>query len=113
MKEFLLVFRGEYGNVPQGNPEEWKSLAKKWQDWKNKLSAQGNWVAVGAQLNPAGKVVRTDGMITDGPYIETKEALMSYCSIKAESIEQAAELSKDCPHLTIGGNVEIREIVKQ
>jgi hypothetical protein len=111
MKEFLLVFRGDYNNIPQGNPEEFKAMAKKWQDWRNKISKQGKWVAEGKQLNPAGKVVKSNGMITDGPYTETKEVLMSYCTIKAESIEDAVELSKDCPHLTVGGNVEIRELV--
>ena len=70
----------------------------------------GKWVADGLQLNPAGKVVKTNGVITDGPYTETKEVLMSFCRIKAESIEEAAELSKECPVLSTGGNVEIREL---
>ena len=111
MKEFMLVFRGDYNKLPQNNQEEFKALAKKWKDWTEKIAHQGKWVAAGLQLNPAGKVVKTDGLITDGPYTETKEVLMSFCRIKAESIEEAAELSKDCPVLTTKGNVEIREIV--
>jgi hypothetical protein len=111
MKEFMLVFRGEYEKAPQNNPEEFKALAKKWKDWKDKIASKDKWVADGMQLNPAGKVVKTNGVITDGPYTETKEVLMSFCRIKAESIEEAAELSKDCPILSMGGNVEIRELV--
>lgn len=111
MKEFMLVFRGDYEKIPQSNPEEFKSVAKKWKDWTDKITEQGKWVAAGFQLNPAGKVVKADGIITDGPYTETKEVLMSFCRIKAESIEEAAELSKDCPVFITGGNVEIREIV--
>ncbi len=67
-------------------------------------------MAAGQRLSPAGKVVRTNGVITDGPYTEIKETLISYCTIKAESMEEAAELAKGCPILTVGGNVEIREI---
>jgi hypothetical protein len=111
MKQFLLVFRGEYSNVPRENPGAFKDIAKKWQDWMNKLSSEGKWVAAGTQLNPAGKVIKPGGIVTDGPYTETKEVLMSYCTIKADSIEEAVKLSKDCPHLTIGGNIEIRELV--
>ncbi|MFZ0452257.1 MAG: YciI family protein [Ignavibacteriaceae bacterium] len=111
MKQFLLVFRGEYGNVPKENREAFKDVAKKWQDWINKLSSERKWVAAGTQLSPEGKVVKPDGLVTDGPYTETKEVLMSYCTIKADSIEDAVELSKDCPHLIIGGSIEIRELV--
>ena len=111
MKQFMLFFRGEYGNVPKENPEAFKDIAKKWQDWTNKLSADGKWVAAGTQLNPAGKVIKPDGIVTDGPYTETKEILMSYCTIQADSMEEAVELSRDCPHFVVGGNVEIRELV--
>jgi hypothetical protein len=33
-----------------------------------------------------------------------------YTLVKAESYEAAVDLAKGCPILTIGGNVEVREI---
>jgi hypothetical protein len=111
MKEFLLVFRGEYEAMPQkASEEEWQAAAKKWQDWIGGIAAQNKWVAPGQQLTPGGKVVRANGVVTDGPYTEIKETLMSYCTIRAESLEEAADLAKGCPILSIGGNVEVREI---
>jgi hypothetical protein len=110
MKEFLLVFRGEYKAMPQGDQEEWQAMAKKWQDWIGGIAAQDKWVAAGQQLSSGGKVVRPNRVITDGPYTEIKETLIGYCTIKAESLEEAAELAKGCPILTVGGNVEVREI---
>ncbi len=111
MKEFLLLFRSEYEALPQrDDPEEWQAMAKKWQDWIGGIAAQNKWGAPGQQLSPGGKVVRTNGVITDGPYTEIKETLISYCTIKAESLEEATELAKDCPILTVGGTVEVREI---
>jgi hypothetical protein len=110
MKEFMLLFRGDYKAIPQDSPKEMQAMAKKWQDWIGGIAAQNKWVAPGQRLNPDGKVVRTNGVITDGPYTEIKETLFSYCTIKAESIEEAAELATSCPILTVGGNVEVREI---
>ena len=40
-----------------------------------------------------------------------KEAIGGYIIIKAGSIDEAAEISKDCPILAMGGNVEVRTIV--
>ena len=111
MKEFLLLFRGEYKAMPQEDPAEWQAMAKKWQDWIGGIVAQNKWLAAGQQLNPEGKVVRPNGVITDGPYTEIKETLIGYCTIKAESVEEAADLAKGCPILTIGGNVEVREMI--
>lgn len=110
MKEFLLLFRGDYQAVPQGDGTDWQAMAQKWQDWIGSLTAQNKWVAPGQQLTPAGKVVRANGVITDGPYTEIKETLFSYCTIKAASLAEAAELAQDCPILLIGGTVEVREI---
>ena len=112
MKEFLLLFRADYEAMPQkDDPEEWQATAKKWQDWIGGIAAQDRWGAAGQQLSQDGKVVKTNGVITDGPYTEIKETLLSYCTIKAETLEEATELAKGCPILTVGGNVEVREIV--
>ena len=43
--------------------------------------------------------------------MELKEAIGGYTLIKATSFDEAAELSKDCPILSVGGSVEVREII--
>lgn len=110
MKEFLLLFRADYEALPQEGSPEWQTTAKKWQDWIGGIAAQNKWVAAGQRLNPDGKVVKANGVITDGPYTEIKETLLSYCTVKAESLAEAAELAQGCPILASGGNVEVREI---
>jgi hypothetical protein len=62
-------------------------------------------------LASEGRVVKSDRLVTNGPYVEIKEAIGGYIIVKADSIDEAAELSKDCPVLNIGGNVEVRMIV--
>ena len=67
-------------------------------------------VQTGKRLSSGGKVVRANGVITDGPYTEIKESMGGYMSIKGESLEEVIELAKRYPILTVGGSVEIREI---
>ena len=59
----------------------------------------------------AGSVVKPDNVVTDGPYVEVKEAIGGYSIIKASSLEEATELSKGCPILSVGGSVEVRPII--
>jgi hypothetical protein len=43
--------------------------------------------------------------------MEIKEALGGFIIVKTDSLEDAAEIAKGCPILTIGGNVEVRELI--
>jgi hypothetical protein len=55
-------------------------------------------------------VVKPTNVVTDGPYTEIKESVGGYTVVKADSLDEAVELAKGCPILTVGGNVEVREI---
>jgi hypothetical protein len=48
-----------------------------------------------------------DPLVTDGPFIETKEALGGYYVVEARDLDQALELAKLCP----SGNVEVRPVM--
>ncbi len=112
MKEFLLVFRrSEVSGEPQPSPEQLQAMMKPWQDWIGNIAAQNKLVSSGNRLLSEGRVVKSDTVITNGPYVEMKEAIGGYIIVKANSIDEAAELSKDCPILKMNGNVEVRTIV--
>ena len=111
MKDFLLLFRTDFTNMPQPSPEQMQALAKKWMDWFGSIAAQNRLTERGNRLVPAGKVIRPNSVVTDGPYMEIKEALGGYAVVKANSLDDAAELGKSCPVLNYGGSVEVREIM--
>ena len=112
MKDFLFVFRTDYSTMPKGSPEEMQALAKRWMDWFGSIAAQNKLVDRGNRLVPgAGKVVKSDNVVTDGPYMGIKESIGGYVIVKAKSMEEAADLAKGCPILKFGGNVEVREIM--
>ena len=111
MKDFLLVFRTDYNNMPKApSPEEMQASTKRWMDWIGGIAAQNKLTDRGNRLVPSGKVVKADNVIADGPYTEIKESIVGYSIVKAGSVEEATELAKGCPILRIGGNVEVREI---
>jgi len=110
MKDFLFVFRADQSAVPMGSPEQMQAVTKQWMDWIGSIAAQNKLIDRGNRLIPSGKVVRPANVITDGPYTEIKESIGGYSLVKAASIEEAVEMAKGCPVLTVGGNVEVREI---
>lgn len=112
MKDFLLVFRTELGQMPKASPEQMQAMAKKWMDWFGSIAAQNKLSDRGNRLVPGvGKVVRPNNVVTDGPFMEIKETIGGYAMVKANSVEEAAELAKGCPIFTYGGSVEVREVM--
>jgi hypothetical protein len=111
MNEFLLIFRRDAEFDARFTPEQLKEATQPWQDWMGGLAAQNKLANMGNRLNIAGKVIKPGNVVTDGPYVEVKESIGGYTIIRADSLEEAAELSKDCPILATGGSVEVREIV--
>jgi hypothetical protein len=109
MKDFLFVFRDK-GMPANVSPDEMQAMTKRWMDWLGGIAAQNKLGDRGNRLFPSGKVVKPGNVITDGPYSEIKESIGGYSIVKADSLEEAAEMAKGCPGLTVGGNVEVREI---
>lgn len=86
----------------------------RWNEVIGWMSEQGIGVS-GLELeDPANaRVVRVrDGetLVTDGPYIETKEVLGGYFLVDCRDLDQAIELAERVP-LADRGSVEIRPLV--
>lgn len=114
MKEFLLIYRREADADAsvQWSPERIQALMKPWQDWMGSLAAQNKLSSRGNRLAGEGSIVKSNNVVTNGPYVELKEAVGGYSIIKAADLKEAAELAKGCPILTVGGTVEVRPILE-
>ncbi|AZA83296.1 transcription initiation protein [Chryseobacterium lactis] len=110
MKEFLLVFRADYKSIPKTSPEQMQANTQKWMNWIASIAAQNKLSDKGNRLEASGQVLKSGGILSDGPYTEIKESIMGYTLINADSLEEATNLCKECPILVFGGSVEIREI---
>ncbi len=74
-------------------------------------------VTGGAQLQPptSSTTVRVqDGraLTTDGPFLETKEALGGYYLLDVDDLDAAIELAARVPAARMGGAVELRPLVE-
>ena len=63
-------------------------------------------------LENSGKVLRgpRGASVTDGPFSETKEIVGGYIMIRAENLDQAVEIARDCPGLDYQLAVEVRPV---
>lgn len=111
MNEFLLLFRMDITSTQQPSPEQMQASMKYWQDWLGGIAAQNKLVTAGNRLARDGKFMKTESLVTNGPYVETKESIGGYSIIKADSYDEAVELSKGCPIFSVGGSVEVRQIM--
>jgi hypothetical protein len=82
--------------------------------WYEKHGGSGKLAEAGNQLAPpaTAKTVRASG-VTDGPFMETKEALGGYSVLETDTIEEAVEIAKTWPGVDRGWmTVEVRPIVE-
>jgi hypothetical protein len=107
MAKFLFVYRDPVEPRPQPSPEEMQQFLALWGQWFEKFP--GAIVDGGDALQPTGRVVKPDGIVSDGPYVEAKEMLGGYSVIEAPDYDRAVAIAKDCPIAMVGGAVEIRE----
>jgi hypothetical protein len=92
--------------------EEQKAIAA---GWKALSDTPGVTPGNGLQPPETATTVRVqDGktLTTDGPFVETKEALDGYCMVEAEDLDAAIEVAAKVPAAAMGGAVEVRPIAQ-
>jgi hypothetical protein len=75
---------------------------QQYMQWVEELTQAGHFVA-GEPLEAGGCHIKQDEVLTDGPFIEGKEAISGYFLIQAASQEQAIEVARQCPIFKSGG----------
>jgi hypothetical protein len=110
MASFLFVYRGSGDAEAKMTPEEMQQVMQKWGAWIGEAMTKGWMVNPGDALTPEGRVVDAKKVVTDGPFVESKEIVGGYSIVTAATIDQAAELAKGCPGLLYGGKVEVRPL---
>ncbi len=114
MNDFMLIFRTDHnpGISTKMSPEEMQGMMAAWQDWIGGIAAQNKLSNPGNRLGSDGKTLKPNNVVTDGPYAEIKEMITGYIVVKADNVDEAVKLAGGCPILKIGGNVEVRDIIK-
>jgi hypothetical protein len=110
MANFLFVYRGNTEAYAKLTPDQMQQNMQQWNQWIGEGLQKGWLVDTGDALTQEGRVVNSKKLVTDGPFVESKEIVGGYSVVKANSIDAAAELAKGCPGLATGGSVEIRPL---
>jgi YCII-related domain len=102
MKEYVLVFSGA-GKMPESDEEKQQAMSA-WNSW-----FEGMGDKVKDQGNPFGssKEVAADGSVSDS----ASSGLSGYTILKADSLDDAVEMAKQCPVLQGGSAIEVYEVM--
>jgi len=109
MKKYLLILTDSTDNYEAMTPDDYQKEIELHAKWMEEL---GDHYESGEALEEETKVIQgNDLIVTDGPFIESKELIGGFYIILANSLNEATDLAKGCPTLRLGGKVEVRPIM--
>jgi hypothetical protein len=107
MEKFILIVRSDLEKlkkIPQEKRfDDWPDMI----GWVQSLIESGNRIE-GAPLSLSGKLISKNEVLSDGPFIESKEGVLGYDLILAENFDHAVAIAKTCPMVKQG--VAMREV---
>jgi hypothetical protein len=102
----LLFERETPGGTADIPPEVMEAHGK----LPERMAEQGGRIVAGMALEQTGTATSIRGeLVTDGPFIETKEALAGVFVIEAGDLDHALTLAKMTP--IVDGGVEVRPLI--
>lgn len=111
MAKYFLLLTGE-GDYAKLSPAEGEATLKSFMDWHQSLAKEGKLLGAERLSDDDYKVLRPgpNPLSTDGPFLESKEAIGGYFLIEADNVDEAAKVAAGCPHLQHGGSVQVRGV---
>lgn len=118
MKYMLLIHQGS--TPTPRDPDAWAQLPEEEQQAVFAAYQELNQtpgVTPGVQMGEPDtattvRVKNGDTLTTDGPFVESKEALAGYLFYEADHLDAAIELAAKIPPARMGGAIEIRPVVE-
>jgi hypothetical protein len=118
MNYMLLIHHGDTPTPQQ--PEAWARLSEDerqaiYRDYQAVAQTEGVTPGVQMEEPDVATTVRVrDGetLVTDGPFVEMKEALGGYLLYDADDLDAAIELASRIPAARMGGAIEVRPVAE-
>jgi hypothetical protein len=107
MSRFVFLFFG-LGSQPAAEDAETAAYNQKWGAWMASLAQEGI-LESGLPLEPRAVRVTAD-TVSDAP-LATQD-IYGYMVVKAESLDAAVALSRQAPHMALGGATIIRPCIE-
>lgn len=112
MKYMLLIHHGRSSN----DSEAWAALSEEEQqavyaDYQAVNQTPGVMPGMGLDSPETATTVRVENgkaLVTDGPFVDIKDAIGGFLFFEADDLDAAIELAAKIPAARLGGAVEVR-----
>lgn len=114
MNEYMLIYKGGDPNwMDNVSKQDMDASMQRWGAWMGRLQEQDQLVSGGSPLAYSGKTLTKEGVVTDIAATEFKELVSGYSIVKAQNIEAATDIARDCPIFSYPNiTVEVRQVIK-
>ncbi|WP_375424366.1 YciI family protein [uncultured Friedmanniella sp.] len=111
MSQYIVLIYEDQTRYATMSPEAWGALIDAHSTFVKQISELGGSMTGGGALASVttATTIKGGGTVTDGPFVESKEALGGYYSFEARDLDHAVEIAKLCP--APFGGVEVRPLV--
>ena len=115
MKYMLLAYTNAASWDEQDvSAEEVQAICRFYIDLEQELTESGEWVSTEGLADPGQtrtvRKVGDDAVVTDGPYVDAKETLVSFAIVDCDSYDRAVEIAARVVAFT-GETTEIRPVM--
>jgi hypothetical protein len=105
----ILIYEAESGYA-NGGQEVYQQVMEAHTRFAQQVPEKGGKLLGGEALEPTATATTIRGdLVTDGPFVETKEALGGFYLVEARDLDHAIEIARLCPARF--GGVEVRPIM--
>ncbi|UQX88384.1 YciI family protein [Jatrophihabitans telluris] len=110
MAQYLILIYEDEAGYANGGEQVFGEVMEAHNRFPGQVESLGGKLLGGNALQPNSTATTIRGdVVTDGPFVESKEALGGYYLIEADDLDQALAISKLCPARF--GGVEVRPIM--
>ncbi len=110
MAQYLILIYEDEAQYAAASPEVLGEVMQAHNDFAAQVEQHGAKLLGGNALQPTGTATSVRGSeVTDGPFVETKEALGGYYLVDAPDLDAALAVAKLCPARF--GGVEVRPVM--
>ena len=113
MKNYIILFREPDGRIDNHSEEELKLHRQHWSEWLGQWQSEGRLTG-GNSLTLEGRLITGDGTeITNTTHKVGTEIVGGFLLLKANNLDEAAEIISSCPIFESDGYAEVRELSNQ
>ena len=110
MAEYMILIFEDESAYATATPDVLQQVMEAHGRFAEQVAEKGGKIVEGRALQPTSTATTIRGdVVTDGPFIETKEAIGGYYLIEARDLDHALDIAKLCPARF--GGVEVRPIM--